>query len=138
MVEPGRKTRAKKTVASAPTSAPTRAPTRSRKAKNPKSTLHPDSPHDVTAVLTVILAPKEQAWARAVEIGRERRQQQKLDLIPEGSGRAVTPDCPRIPRGSSDTVEEYDYRKPFNTYEPLALEADYVIAVFASAFVGEE
>jgi hypothetical protein len=57
-----------------------------------------------------------------VEIGRQRRQQQKLDLIPSGS---------------SETVEEYDHRNLFNTYQPLALETDYVIAAFASTFVEE-
>jgi hypothetical protein len=50
-----------------------------------------------------------------VEIGRQRHQQQKLDLIPSGS---------------SETVEEYDHRNLFNTYQPLALETDYVIAAF--------
>jgi hypothetical protein len=46
-------------------------------------------------------------------------------LSPEGSGRAVTPDCPRIVRGSSETVERYDYE--------LELQVDHLLAVFGEA-----
>jgi hypothetical protein len=59
------------------------------------------------------------------ELGRRRLSEMLLDLIPEGSGRAVTPDCPQIPRGSSDTVEKFD---------EVAFEADILLAIFGEVF----
>jgi hypothetical protein len=58
-------------------------------------------------------------------LGRRRLSEKSVDLIPEGSGRAVTPDCPRIPRGSSPTVERFD---------PVAYEADLLLAIFGEVF----
>jgi hypothetical protein len=90
-----------------------------------------------TARLTEILAntrKAEQAAKLALEplreLGRRRLEAlavDNLDLIPEGSGRAVTPDCPPVSRGSDETAMLQD------PYEFWAKEADWVIAIFAQA-----
>jgi hypothetical protein len=85
-------------------------------------------------VLTSLVAQKrieEQTTKHAIAPLEELRRRRLL--IPEGSGRAVTPDCPRIPRGSDETVERQDDRLP-NTYELLAPEADYLLALFSQVF----
>jgi hypothetical protein len=69
------------------------------------------------------------------ELGRQRRldlSRDKRDLIPDGSGRAVTPDCPRILRGSEETAELLDGNnlQLVDRYELLASEADYLLALF--------
>jgi hypothetical protein len=88
-------------------------------------------------LLTEILVSKKKAEEAANlaleplrELGRRRLEAlgiDNLDLIPEGSGRAVTPDCPPVSRGSDETVELQD------PYEFWAKEADFVIAIFAQA-----
>jgi hypothetical protein len=59
------------------------------------------------------------------ELGRRRLEARALAFFPEGSGRAVTPDCPRIPRGGDETVERFD---------EVAYEADYVLSIFGDVF----
>jgi hypothetical protein len=77
--------------------------------------------------------------AQLQEQGRlhQKRLSQEFSdsLIPEGSGRAVSPDHPLIPRGSGETVER-QLDANVNTYELLAAEADYVVSLFA-AIIGE-
>jgi pyruvate/2-oxoglutarate dehydrogenase complex dihydrolipoamide acyltransferase (E2) component len=135
--KPKKKAQPKKKAAPKPKAAPiTRRPRRVWQSES-----HSDNPENHATVLIVQVAKEEKAAYQKIEqLGRKRLQQlsvDNLDLIPEGSGRAVTPDCPQIPRGSSATVEKYSDtydQTSINTYEPLSAVADYVIAVFELAF----
>jgi hypothetical protein len=54
-----------------------------------------------------------------------------------GSEPVVTPDCPRILRGSSQAEELHDVQIDIHlirTYEFLAPMADYVLSIFAEVF----
>jgi hypothetical protein len=85
-----------------------------------------------TTLLTIILhssANSESTDFEALrvltELGRRRLEARDPGFFPEGSGRAVTPDCPRIPRGGDETVERFD---------EVAYEADYVLSIFGDVF----
>jgi hypothetical protein len=95
-------------------------------------------------VLTTQLAENKKSLAHLEELGRSRLEalsKDNLDLITEGSGRAVTPDCPQVPRGSVNTVAAHDCendiheeRRLDNTSNLYAREADFLIGLFAEAF----
>jgi hypothetical protein len=62
----------------------------------------------------------------------------KQNLTPEGSGRAVTPDCSRILKGSDNTVETHDCRNEIHLErwhqhlaQQLVTEADFLISIMA-------
>jgi hypothetical protein len=92
---------------------------------------------DPTIRLRTILAEKqkeEEANERSREqfrdLGRRRLEHLKRDTlvwISERSGRAVTPDCPRISRASDEMVEAYD------PYAFWAKEADFLLSLMGEA-----
>jgi hypothetical protein len=94
-------------------------------------------------VLTNPLAENEKALEELRCLGRRRLKamsQDNHDLIPEGSGRAVTPDCSPVPRGSINTVEAHDHENDIHLerrreylLERFATEADYLLSIMAAA-----
>jgi hypothetical protein len=95
-------------------------------------------------VLTILSAEIEKALAELQEAGRRRLAallQETRDWISERSGRAVTPDCPRVPRGSDNTVEPHDSNNDIHLerwrqhlVEQFASEAEFLISLMAEAF----
>jgi hypothetical protein len=87
-------------------------------------------------------AQNEKAALEELKIlGRRRLEalyNETLKLNTEGPRRAVTPDCPGVPRGSDETVERHDDENDMHklrTYDSewLGPQADFVISLFAVA-----